>query len=202
MSLFCFWANFKTIYGGKSPNTILFNPQQKKGKKGTKKGKSGFWSKIVQKSQNSNFPKNPDISYPFYPFYPFWSKTDNIIHFPFPPYFWSQNNPFRPVKVPFCEILKNWPPEAHFVPILRQKYSRPWSFFAFWSISKPFAGQRVQTQHFWTPSKKRVKRVPKRVNLDFGQKSSKNLKIQIFIKIQIYRTPFTLFTIFDKKLVK
>ena len=62
--------------------------------------------------------------------------------------------------------------------------------------------ERVQTQYFLAPSKKRVKRVPKRVNMDFGQKSSKNFKIQIFQKIQIYRTPFTLFTLFDEKLIK
>ena len=53
-----------------------------------------------------------------------------------------------------------------------------------------------------TPVRKRVKRVQKEVNMDFCQKSSENLKIQIFTKIRIYRTPFTIFTLFDEKLVK
>ena len=48
---------------------------------------------------------------------------------------------------------------------------------------------------FTTKRVKRVKGVPKRVNLDFGQKSSENLKIQNFTKIQKYRTPFTLFVV-------
>tara|TARA_B100000953_G_scaffold257600_1_gene222060 strand:+ start:66 stop:317 length:252 start_codon:yes stop_codon:yes gene_type:complete len=82
------------------------------------------------------------------------------------------------------------------------KFSNLCPFFAFGPILKPFMDERVQTQYFSTPGKKRVKRVPKRVNLDFGQKSSKTLKIQIFQKIQIYRTPFTLFTLFDEKLIK
>jgi len=145
MSLFCFLANFKTICGARSPNIILLNPHQKKGKKGTRKGISGFWSKIVQKSQNSNFRKNPDISYPFYPFYPFWWEIDKITHLLFPPYFWSFKKPFRPVKVPFCEILKNWPSEVHFVPILVQKFSSICPFFAFGPILKPFVGQGAQT---------------------------------------------------------
>ena len=38
MYFFCFWPILKTIYGGKTSNTLLFIPQKKKGKKGTKKG--------------------------------------------------------------------------------------------------------------------------------------------------------------------
>jgi hypothetical protein len=51
MVLFCFLVNLKTICGENSPSTILFNPQKKKGKKGAKKGKYGFWSN----SENLNF---------------------------------------------------------------------------------------------------------------------------------------------------
>ena len=46
MYLFWFSTNLKTIYGGRSPNIILFNAQQKKGKKDAKKGKFGFAFKI------------------------------------------------------------------------------------------------------------------------------------------------------------
>ena len=36
--LFCYWTDSGDIYGGDRQNSILYDPQQKKGKKGTKKG--------------------------------------------------------------------------------------------------------------------------------------------------------------------
>ena len=76
MYLFLFSTNLQTIYGGKSPNTILFNPQKKKGKKGTKKGKFGFALKIENLKANMFRQFSTQIQiYPFwYPFYPFFSR--------------------------------------------------------------------------------------------------------------------------------
>ena len=134
-------ADLADIYGWYGRNVILFYPGQKKGKRGTKKGKSGFLSKIVQKSQKSNFWKNPDISYPFYPFYHFWSKTSKVIYFPSPPYFWSQKKAFRPAKVPFCKILKNWPKIGFSVVILLRYFQIYVPFLLFGQFQNHLRGK-------------------------------------------------------------
>ena len=63
-------------------------------------------------------------------------------------------------------------------------------------------GKEAQMLCFTSPQKKRVKKVPKGVYLKGQQKVRKSAKIDFFLRIQIYRTPFTLFTIFDKILRK
>ena len=69
--LFFYWTDSGDIYGGDRQNSILYDPQQKKGKKGTKKG---IIERVVKSSkifENEKKILNPDISHPFYPFYPF-----------------------------------------------------------------------------------------------------------------------------------
>ena len=137
-------ADFRDICGGYGKNVILFYPRQKKGKKGTKKGKSGFWSKIVWKSQNPKLHKNSEISYPFYPFYPFCCKCNKITHFLSPPFLGDQNTPFRCKKVLFCEILKYWPKTVHLGPIYVQNFQ----------IYVPFLLLDQFKNHLWSKESK------------------------------------------------
>ena len=131
-------ADFRDICGGYGKNVIIVYPRQKKG---TKKGKSGFWSKIVWKSQNPKFHKNSEISYPFYPF---CCKCNKITHFLSPPFFWDQNTPFRYKKVLFCEILKYWPKTVHFGPIYVQNFQ----------IYVPFLLLDQFKNHLWSKESK------------------------------------------------
>ena len=64
--------NSGDVHGGNRQTTILYDPQQKKGKRGTKKGIFGFEAKSSKIFENEKKFWNPDISYTFYPFYLFW----------------------------------------------------------------------------------------------------------------------------------
>ena len=120
MSLFCFLANFKTIYGGKSSNTILFSPKKKKGKKGTKKGKSGFWSKIVQNSQNSNFPKNLPFT-----LFSLFDKKPITNPFPFPTLFLIPKQPFLACKSTILWNFEKLTSRSTFCPDFDTKIFKP-----------------------------------------------------------------------------
>ena len=76
------------------------------------------------------------------------------------------------------------------------------NFFAICPIPEIFMEEIDKVLYFLTPTKKRVKKVPKGVFLNLSQKVAKILKMKIFFEIQIYHTPFTLFTLFDKILEK
>ena len=62
--------------------------------------------------------------------------------------------------------------------------------------------QRVQTQYFLAPSKKGVKRVPKRVNLDFWKNCQKISKFEFSPKSRYIVPLLPFFTFFDKKWVR
>ena len=89
------------------PKCSNFLPGHKKGKKSIKRGKSGFWLKIVQKFQNSNFHQNLDNRTPFTLFTIFDKKTGKISHFPFPVILWFKFSnlcaffAFVPILKPF-----------------------------------------------------------------------------------------------------
>ena len=113
MYLFCFWANLKTIYGAKSPNTILFSPRQKKISK-----------KLPKNLKIRIFAKIQIYRTPFTLFTFFDTKWVRKHIFYFHPIFRPKNTHLKPKKYHFFEILKNTP------------NSRKWSFFDFVKISK------------------------------------------------------------------
>ena len=84
-------ADSGDIYGGESQNGILYDPQQKKGKRGMKKGIFGFEWKSSKIFENEKKNSSQDMLYPFYPFYPFWWKYVRILNFPFFPNFILKN---------------------------------------------------------------------------------------------------------------
>ena len=107
MYLFCFWVNLKTIYGAKSSNTILFNPRPKKGKKGTKKGKSGFLKKLPKNLKIRIFAKIQIYRTPFTLFTFFDKKWVRKHIFYFHPIFRPKNTHLKPKKYHFLKFWKN-----------------------------------------------------------------------------------------------
>ena len=74
--------------------------------------------------------------------------------------------------------------------------------FCFWTNLKTIYGAKSPNTIFFSPCQKKNKKGTKKGKSGSLKKLPKNLKIRIFAKIQIYRTPFTLFTFFDKKWVR
>ena len=77
-----------------------------------------------------------------------------------------------------------------------------YNFFAICPIAEIFMGEIDKYLYFLTPTKKRVKKVPKGVFFNLIKKLPKILKMKKNFESQIYHTPFTLFTLFDKILKK
>ena len=124
MYFFCFWTNLKTIYGAKSLNTIFFSPRQKKGKKATKKGKSGFLKKLPKNLKIRIFAKIQIYRTPFTLFTFFDKKWARKHIFYFHPIFRPKNTHLKPKKYHFLKFWK------------MLQNSRKWSFFDFFKISK------------------------------------------------------------------